>query len=215
MKFVPAGTDGVLFSVWDVRVKDYQAFVTAPGRDWTKPNFTQTDYDPAVMVSWDDAQAFCAWLTKKEQAEGKLGANQNYRLPTDVEWSKAVRLNESAEGTPGSKSGMIAGVYPWGTQWPPPSAAGNYAEFLTHDGYVYTSPVGSFRANSYGLYDMGGDVYQWCQDKYDADHDWRVLRGASWFSSIPGSLLSSYRNRVDPGYRSDYYGFRVVVVVSP
>jgi formylglycine-generating enzyme required for sulfatase activity len=215
VKFVPAGTDGVLFSVWDVRVQDYQTFVTATGHDWSKPSFSQTDNDPAVNVSWDDAYAFCDWLTKKEQAEGSLASNQKYRLPTDAEWSKAVGLNESADGTPARKSMKITGVYPWGTQWPPPSGAGNYPETLTHDGYANTSPVGSFTANSYGLYDMGGNVWQWCEDKYNNEHDWRVLRGASWFVGGPQRLLSSCRNGVGPGDRFDDGGFRVVVVVSP
>ena len=143
VKFVPAGTDGVLFSVWDVRVKDFKAFVDATGYDatkgmvsfdndgtdgwkargdtWKSPGFAQTDDDPVVGVNLDDAKAFCAWLTKKEQAEGKLGANQLYRLPSDAEWSKAVGLNESSEGTPQSK-GLSKGfetVYPWGSGWPP------------------------------------------------------------------------------------------------
>ncbi len=215
VKFVPAGTDGILFGVWDVRVKDYQAFVTATGHDWPKPSFTQTENDPAVNVSWDDAHAFCDWLTRKEQAEGILGPNQKYRLPTDAEWSTAVGLNESTEGTPKDKDSKIAGVYPWGTQWPPPTGAGNYDESLTHDGCANTSPVGSFTANAYGLYDMGGNVCQWCEDKYDKEHESRVLRGASSSSLVPQFLLSSFRNSVAPGLRGDDLGFRVVVVVSP
>jgi formylglycine-generating enzyme required for sulfatase activity len=215
VKFVPAGTDGVLFSVWDVRVKDYAVFVKEIGHDWPKADFTQTENDPAVMVSWDDAHAFCDWLTKKEQAEGRLASNQKYRLPTDAEWSKAVGLKESSGGTPVDKDGKITGVYPWGTQWPPPRGAGNYNESLTHDGYANASPVGSFAANSYGLYDMGGNVVQWCEDKYDNEHDYRVLRGASWGLVDPAWLLSSCRFYLVPGDRDDYHGFRVVVVVSP
>jgi len=213
MKFNPVPGVNALFGVWDVRVKDYAAFVKETGRDWPKPEFTQTENDPAVMVSWDDAHAFCDWLTKKEQAEGRLASNQEYRLPTDAEWSKAVGLNESSEGTPAEKSGKIKGVYPWGTQWPPPQGAGNYPESLTHDGYANTSPVGSFAANQYGLYDMGGNVWQWCEDKYNSTT--RVLRGASWYIGGSGSLLSSFRSGAYPGGRSGSLGFRVVVVVSP
>ncbi len=248
VKFVPAGTDGVLFSVWDVRVKDFKAFVDATGYDatagmysaasdgwkqqgdtWKSPGFTQTEDHPVVGVSWNDAKAFCQWLTKKEQQEGKLGANQEYRLPTDAEWSQAVGLQESREGTPGNKSGKIPGVYPWGRNWPPPQGAGNYAGSeardgkwpSTHstidgydDGYPRTSPVGSFKPNAYGLYDMGGNVWQWCENTYDVEHDWRVLRGGGWTNKGPDALLSSYRDHDEPNRRYDGVGFRVVVVVN-
>ncbi len=213
VKFVPAGTDGVLFSVWDVRVKDYAMFVKATGHEWPKPGFTQTENDPAVMVSWDDAHAFCDWLTKKEQAKGSLASNQSYRLPTDAEWSKAVGLNESSEGTPGSKSRHIFGVYPWGTQYPPPKGAGNYAESLTHDGYANTSPVGSFTPNQYGLYDMGGNVDQWCEDKLEPESNLRVLRGGAWSEYLNDELLSSMRG-ANPGFGNDGFGFRVVMVLQ-
>ena len=212
MKFVPAGTDGVLFGIWDVRVKDYGGFAKETGDPWPNPPFDQTENDPAVMVSWDDAHAFCGWLTKKEQTEARLGTNQEYRLPTDAEWSRAAGLYESAGGTPAEKSDKIRGVYPWGTEWPPPHGAGNYPEGLTHDGFANTSPVGSFAANRYGLYDMGGNVWQWCEDQYNGVT--RVARGASWYIGSAGSLLSSFRTGFYPTDRTGSAGFRVVVVVN-
>lgn len=253
VKFVPAGTDGVLFSVWDVRVKDFKAFVDATGYDatkdmlsldtdgwkqrgdnWKSPGFAQTDDCPVVGMSWNDARAFCAWLTKKERAEGKLGTNQQYRLPSDHEWSTAVGLNESIEGTPASKSRKFPKTYPWGTGWPPPKGAANFAGSEVKDakwpstgttvptiagyvdGYPYTSPVGSFNANPYGLYDMGGNVWQWCnEDKYDNEHDWRVLRGGCWANHDWDYVLSSGRNYNTVGSRTSRFGFRVVLVVSP
>jgi len=168
-----------------------------------------------VKVSWEDAKAFCAWLTQKEQAEGKIGPSQSYRLPTDAEWSVAVGLNESRSGTPADKHMEIADVtdvYPWGRGWPPPSGAGNYAESLKVDSYAYTSPVGSFKANQYGLYDMGGNVCQWCEDWYDTYQTHRVLRGASWsYFVCPELLLSAYRSNGMPGGRGDYVGFQCVL----
>lgn len=104
------------------------------------------------------------------------------------------------------------------------SGAGNYADGAAkrrfsnfsvipgyEDGYATTSPVGSFRANRYGLYDMGGNVWQWCEDWYDTRQSSRVLRGGSWISRGPDALLSSNRYNYTPGDRDDFIGFRVVL----
>ena len=163
-------------------------------------------------VSWDDAQAFCAWLTKKERGEGKITADQRYRLPTDAEWSVAVGLEGEAGGTPKDKNMKIKGVFPWGTQWPPPKGAGNYSSGLGVDDYNNTSPVGSFKPNKYGLSDMGGNVWQWCEDWYHGGQTSRVLRGAAWVDINPDFLLSSCRGGYDPGGRIIIIGFRCVLV---
>ena len=89
-------------------------------------DYKQEDTHPVVNVSWKDANAFCAWLTKKEMAEGKIKAGQKYRLPTDAEWSVAVGLGKEKGNTPEAKDGGIKDVYPWGKEWPPPVGAGNY-----------------------------------------------------------------------------------------
>ena len=251
VKFVPAGTNGVLFSVWDVRVRDFDTFVSETGHDprsgflephgnMDEPSFeTMAEKDvPQVMVSWNNAHAFCNWLTRKEQAQGWLASNQRYRLPTDTEWSNAVGLNESTEGSPKDNDDKITGVYPWGTQWPPPRGSGNYAGEETeskyhilsgwtiikgyNDGYVEMSPVGSFPPNRYGLYDMSGNVWQWCEsrylphsDTYRPGSDDRVSRGGSWRDADPRNLLSSARGHCDFDFSTTSLGFRVVVVVSP
>jgi formylglycine-generating enzyme required for sulfatase activity len=129
----------------------------------------------------------------------------------DWKWSKAVGLKEWKHGTPEHKSRKITGVYPWGKQWPPPSGAGNYGENLGVDDFEFTSPVGSFAANQYGLYDMGGNVWQWCGDWYNSKQQYRVLRGAAWNDFNPVGLLSSYRNISVPGLRDFNIGFRVVL----
>ena len=212
MKFVPVAGTEVLFSVSETRVQDYAAFASATSREVKQPPFEQGPTHPVVNVSWDDAQAFAKWLTEKERRGGTLTAGQSYRLPQDWEWSVAVGLNEARGGTPHSKNKKIKDVYPWGTQWPPPRGAGNYGQSLKVDDYEYTSPVESFAANSFGLYDMGGNVWQWCADFNDGNSGSRVLRGGSWFNNDSGLLLSSFRYVALAGYRSDDVGFRCVLV---
>jgi len=236
-----------LFCVWHTRVQDFAAFVKATGYDattdmyslhadgikkrgdtWEKPGFPQGPTHPVCGVSWRDAQAFCEWLTKKERTEGRLASAQQYRLPTDAEWSLAVGLQTETAATAKERNEKIKGVYPWGTQWPPPKGAGNYAGEESkedaptfcgeitgyNDGYARTSPVGSFAANQFGLYDMGGNLWQWCEDLYSPGGEGDVLRGASWYNHAFSSLLSSYRNCAHPDLRYVTHGFRCVMVVE-
>jgi formylglycine-generating enzyme required for sulfatase activity len=216
MKFAPVPGTDVLFSIWDTRVKDYATFVSAThnaaGDEWKSPGFPQTPNDPVVNVSWDDAKAFCQWLTSKERGEGKISGGQEYRLPTDAEWSIAVGLPPESGSTPKEKDAKVRDVYIWGTQWPPPRGAGNYGSSLGVDSFDKTSPVGSFATNRFGLCDMGGNVWQWCEDLYSDGGTSRVVRGESWSISNPMFLLSSFRNYDPPGFRSPDYGFRCVLV---
>jgi len=218
MPFVPVPGTEVQFCIWETRVKNYAAYAAANAgvnESWKDFGFgfKQADTHPVVNVNWNDAQAFCAWLTKKEMAAGKIKAGQKYRLPTDAEWSVAVGLGKEVGDTPEAKDGGIKDVYPWRKEWPPAVGAGNYYKSLKVDNFEYTSPVGSFAANKLDLHDMGGNVWEWCEDWYDpAAKTDRVLRGASWGDPGPDSLLSSYRNRGAPRSRAFFIGFRCVLV---
>jgi len=215
MKFVPVARTKVQFCIWETRVKDYAAFPAAnAGEDgnWKTPGFKQEETHPVVNVSWNDAQRFCAWLTTKELAEGKIKAGEKYRLPTDAEWSVAVGLSKEKGTTPKGKSEKIKNVYPWGRRYPPVKEAGNYRKSLKVDSYEYTSPVGRFEANSQGIHDLGGNVCEWCEDWYDpARKSFRVLRGASFHYGSPNINLSSYRSIRPPNDRIYFYGFRCVL----
>jgi formylglycine-generating enzyme required for sulfatase activity len=155
---------------------------------------------PVVSVSWREAQAYCRWLAEK--------IGRAVRLPTEAEWEKAAR---------GDRDGRR---YPWGDPW---------SELMCNSGQLGlgdTSPVGLFLsgASPYGVLDMAGNVWEWCQSKYKpypyrADDgredlqgdDSQVLRGGSCNDSRR-NVRCAYRNGYLPGYRLDYIGFRVVVV---
>ncbi len=221
MKFVPVGD--VQFAIWQTRVKDFEIFAKAVdlrSNAWKGPGFKQAPDHPVVNVTWHEAVAFCKWLTEKERKDGTLPAGQLYRLPTDLEWSKAVGLGEETGRTPEARDMGIPDVYPWGTQWPPPASAGNYTGEETgsdvaikgyDDSFAWTSPVGSFPPNQLGLYDMGGNVWQWVMDSWNGESKHKVLRGASWYNgALKLSLLSSCRVHAAPDSSTDNYGFRLV-----
>ena len=233
MKFVPIPGTNILMCTTDTTVEQYKAVGMVSWLTYWGSSFRQGPTHPEVDVSWNEAQAWCRSLSNKE--------GKKYRLPTDGEWSAAVG----------------PGLYPWGSQWPPPNNCGNYAgqELRTisqadaekffakgfnlikgfSDHHPFTSPVGSYPANRYGLYDMGGNVSEWCEDEYRARMNsaeaikafpalkdekmpdgtrLRVLRGGSWCDSQDLLLRSSFRGRNHPALRVISGGFRCVVVVS-
>jgi serine/threonine protein kinase len=246
MRFVPLGNFRI--SVFQTRIRDFEAFVQATGYDavggmssavtqngfklnemsWKAPGFQQDPDHPVVGVSWEDANQFCAWLTRKERSEGTMPTFQSYRLPTDREWSRAVGIEHEAGNTPEERSGKIRGVYPWGEGFPPPNDVGNYAGSESrvdtpetwsvipgfHDRYPRTSPVSAFKANGRGLCCIGGNVWEWCMDKFASTMNWRTLRGGSWATSRAEELLSSYRRGYGPLFRCDDVGFRCVIATD-
>jgi formylglycine-generating enzyme required for sulfatase activity len=209
MYFVPVDGTSVLFSANLTRVKDYDVYIKAVHLKKESPPFKQTPDDPVVMVSWEDAVAFCNWLTQKEASEKVLKPGWRYRLPTDEEWSIAVGIPKKKAKDP--MSIMDDNYYPWGTSWPPPRNAGNYGPELNVDPYPYTSPVGKFVPNRFGLYDMGGNVWEWCMDAYNQSADFRILRGSSWRLHNPSDLLAATRVGNQPSIKLDSYGFRMVI----
>jgi len=196
------------------------AFQMVQGITYRSPGFPQTDNHPVVCVSWHDAVEFCRWLGHRE--------GRRYRLPTEAEWEYACRAGTET-------------VYHWGDR--PEDGAGwcNVADqsakaefskvpspsllFPWSDGYVFTAPVGQFRPNAFGLYDMHGNVLEFCSDWYGQDYyrsspatnpsgpksgEFRVLRGGDW-SSYPKVCRAAKRYRDKPGIRCSNLGFRVVL----
>jgi len=215
LRFTEVDGTPILFSIWETRVKDYRAFTGSMGRSWKSAGFSQASTHPAVMVSWEDASQFCRWLTKREIASGALPKGCRYRLPTSAEWSLAVGLKKpDPSDTMALVNGPSQTEFPWDGDWPPDEDSGNYHQGLGSDSYSYTSPVGSFAPNQFGLYDMGGNVWEWCADSYKNSIDFRVLRGASWRMRSPGDLLSSLEIGNVGHLQLNTYGFRIVLELS-
>jgi formylglycine-generating enzyme required for sulfatase activity len=190
------------------------------GASWRNVGFRQTDDDPVVIISWNDATTFAEWLSKRD--------GRRYRLPTEAEWEYACRAGTQT-------------AYLWGDD--PEAGAGwaNAADaslkrqvpdsttFSWDDGYVYTSPVGRFRPNAFGLFDNVGNAWQWCSDWYgtypagDAvdpagpaqpptgTEGFKVLRGGSWNTGGPGDCRAAGRLNYKPDHRINYVGFRLCI----
>ncbi|TRZ52036.1 hypothetical protein D4S03_04085 [bacterium] len=180
---------------------------------------SQGEYNhPVVHVSWNDATEYCNWLSRK--------TGRSYRLPTEPEWEYAA-----GNGAKHSK-------YSWGHGDPNGKNGGNVADESAKrkfkwaktwsgydDGFATTAPVGSFNPNDFGLYDMTGNVWEWCSDWYEKNYyysrpsnnpkgnssgTYKALRGGSW-NDNPSNSRSANRSKDAPVIRSGNYGFRVAM----
>lgn len=206
----------VLFAQWETRVADFEAFLKDSGRQWPHtPPFPQTGDHPVVNVTLQEAMAFCNWLTQKERAAGLIPDTMSYRLPTTDEWTTAVGLASGRVTDLGvTQRVMDKQAHPWGPEWPPPPGAGNYNSRQisgTDDGYSHTAPVGSFRGSREGLYDLGGNVWEWTWSGDLSAVTQGVLRGGSWMYYVKETLLSSYEYKVPGDLRATSVGFRCVL----
>ena len=213
---------GFEMGVTEVTVGQFLAHCRATGKELPKQqDWNNTAQHPVHNVNWDDAVGFCAWATSELKRQGLPGS---VRLPTEAEWEYAARGGATGiDGRPLYK-------YPWGDQ---ASAGGDGLVNFTGngDGYQYTAPVGRFKPNGYGLRDMAGNLWEWCQDRYDEGYYAKspvenpqrskdlgkrllVLRGGSW-GDHPLNLRASNRNRDEPDPRHFGYGFRLARTTRP
>jgi formylglycine-generating enzyme required for sulfatase activity len=219
----PVDLNDFYIEAYEVTNALYRRFMAATGYTppayWDDPVFNLPEH-PVVGVSWSDAKAYCGWVGK--------------RLPTEAEWEKA------AHGGPEGKE------YTWGDTWPPPPGVGNIPDESARqayirfggdpnklaiiedytDGYPYSAPVGEFSPNGYGLYDMVGNVWEWCADWYESGYYGespkrnprgpdsgaeRVVRSSSWsdvHAFIKSNLRVANRHKFIPDERGPLTGFR-------
>jgi len=189
--------DAFYMDAYEVTNAQYKKFMDATGHRapeyWNDPKYNAPN-QPVGGVSWYDAKAYADWAGE--------------RLPTEAEWEKAAR------------GGLVGKKYPWGDTLTHDEA--NYFGTGGKDMWEYASPVGSFAPNGYGLYDMVGNVWEWCADWYGSAYyamspgrnprgpssgSSRVLRGGSW-SVVGSSRRVATRDSSDPTYTSSAVGFR-------
>lgn len=195
-------------------------WVKKSGASWKNPGFEVWPDQPVTMVCHADAEAFCEWLTKKE--------NRKYHLPTEAQWEYAARAGKEGERFPwGSKypDGKMLNMADW--RGPTP-----WGDRTVDDGYAKASPVGAYEPNAFGLYDMVGNLWQFCYDYFDSktyEHAKSsgvsldpagpktgkefVVRGGNWAFGA-GIARNAFRSGIDPHVAADVCGFRVAAALS-
>ncbi len=216
MEFVPLGEGtSVLIGRYEVRARDYDKWLRATGRVWEgKPAFLIGGETAAASVSQENAKQFCGWLTLEDRSDGLIPAGAVYRLPTDREWSLAAGLGKEVWEQPEQRHLADEETFPWGKEWPPPAGSVNL-DSKKIDGYEdefpYTAPVKSGQPNALGIYNMGGNVSEWCEDQWSTRSSEVVIRGGSWLVSEREPALSSYRSKALPRIVRPDVGLRCVL----
>lgn len=218
--------DGFWMGRYEVSNAQYRQYKPEHNSQKIEENSLDGDKQPVVYVSWYDAKEYTDWLSRTREGEQRY----TFRLPTEAEWEFACRAGTET-------------VRYWGGEEKKTENTCEYANVADivyqikrvkyhncSDDFLVSSPAGSFPANPAGLYDMLGNVWEWCEDRYgrrayrrheaknplyrtvEDNMDYRVIRGGSWLSE-PDSVRSAKRSPAPPTSRYNVLGFRVVMEV--
>jgi formylglycine-generating enzyme required for sulfatase activity len=196
--------DGYWIGKYEITFSQYDGYCKKMGKEEQSDKGWGREKQPVINVSWDEAAAYCQWLSRE--------TGLTFQLPTEAQWEKAAR------GTGGL-------IYPWGNIFDK-NKCNSY-----ESGLKVPMPVGSYPSGKspYGCMDMAGNVWEWCADWYDLDYyknspaknpqgplegDYHVLRGGSWFLPSVNQRCAARLND-NPWYYWSYFGFRVVSLSSP
>ncbi|TDU81153.1 serine/threonine protein kinase [Prosthecobacter fusiformis] len=223
IKMVPMGR--AMLAAIETRRKDFAEFARSTNFPPVEGLILDADPNlPVTNITRAEAELFCRWLTDRERGKGLLEPDQEYRLPTDDEWSMAAYLPLELGATPADRSNRIEGIYPWGFTPAPTSKVANLLDKSVpgagkksvpgyDDNFVGLAPVGSLRPDSRDLYDLSGNVWEWVSDDWDSTGSADgVARGAAYTTYERQQLLASYRRKIPQSAREPDIGFRILLI---
>ena len=192
MALIPAGSmvelDAFYMDIHEVTVQKFKKFVKETGYEYDRwddvAEYSPTSKHPMIFVNLHEATAYCEWSGK--------------RLPTETEWEFAAR------------GGLIDKTFTWGDDEGGARHYANSTGMRGRDKWKYCAPVGRLKPNGYGLYDMSGNVWEWCRGWYGSDRGSRVLRGGSWSDDSDYLRVANRNDGISPTDITSGYGFRCV-----
>ena len=210
MEFVWVQALGLWVGKYEVTNGEYRKKEPAHNSKEFDGHSLNGDRQPVVYVNSDDAKAYAVWLMERDRASGQLPSAYRYRLPSEKEWLMFAQCGDGRES-------------PWGNSWPPRMGqAGNYSDSSSacrrkidgyRDGHAVTCDVEDSWRNPWGLYGVGGNVWECCAKGSlgSLGSSFGAWRGASWGNYYQGRLCCTYRSTRNVSYRDLYYGFRLVL----
>ncbi len=199
--------------------KETQKWGRSPNNTWQTPGFDQTDKDPVVCVSWDDAKGYADWLSKK--------TGKHYRLATEAEWEYAARAGTTTVrdwGDDRDISCTKGNMYDLEAAKVMRTKPGPNENFQCNDPYVFTSPIGSFPPNKFGVTDMLGNAWEWTADCWHENYQGAPVDGSAWtegadcgkrvgrsgsWGAEPWALRIAHRRGNDATFKFSSLGFRI------